>query len=278
MARAKGYTDDVEFSAEDATRSDAEFLEQVYAPPSTAGATTCNVPDTVGYMLPDAFAELVSWLIAETPGADRAIWSVHCHDDLGVAVANSLSAVQAGARQVEVAVNGIGERAGNCSMEEVVMALRTHQSTLGVHDRGRHPRDRPHLPAGQPAHRLPDPAQQGDRRGQRLRPRVRHPPARRADGADHLRAHGPGRARLRRVADRARQALRPPRRSPTPSRKLGFDLSREELDKAFTRFKELADRKAPHHRRRPGGAGRRRGPGRRAPPGGSSGSRWPAGR
>ena len=82
-------------------------------------------------MLPDAFRELVSWLIAEVPGSDRAIWSVHCHDDLGVSVASSISAVQAGARQVEVAVNGIGERAGNCSMEEVVMALRTHQSSLG---------------------------------------------------------------------------------------------------------------------------------------------------
>ena len=121
------------------------------------------------------------------------------------------------------------------------MALRTHQSSRGA-DRRQHPRDRPHLAAGQPAHRLPDPAQQGDRGGQRLRPRVRHPPARRADGADHLRAHGPGRAGLRRVADRARQALRPPRRGRRPP-KLGFDLSREELDKAFARFKELADRK-----------------------------------
>jgi 2-isopropylmalate synthase len=131
VARAKGYTDDVEFSAEDATRSDPEFLRQVYAAAIAAGATTCNVPDTVGYMLPDAFAELVAWLRAEVPGAERATWSVHCHDDLGVSVASSIAAVQAGARQVEVAVNGIGERAGNCSLEEVVMALRTHQPSLG---------------------------------------------------------------------------------------------------------------------------------------------------
>jgi 2-isopropylmalate synthase len=131
VERAAGYTGDVEFSAEDATRSDPEFLKQVYGAAIAAGATTCNVADTVGYMLPDHFAELVAWLIAEVPSSDRAVWSVHCHDDLGVSVASSIAAVKAGARQVEVAVNGIGERAGNCSLEEVVMVLRTHAPSLG---------------------------------------------------------------------------------------------------------------------------------------------------
>jgi 2-isopropylmalate synthase len=131
VERAKGHTGDVEFSAEDATRSDPEFLKQVYGAAIAAGATTCNVADTVGYMLPDDFAELVAWLIAEVPSSERAVWSVHCHDDLGVSVASSIAAVKAGARQVEVAVNGIGERAGNCSLEEVVMVLRTHAPSLG---------------------------------------------------------------------------------------------------------------------------------------------------
>jgi 2-isopropylmalate synthase len=131
VERARGHTGDVEFSAEDATRSDPEFLKQVYGAAIAAGATTCNVADTVGYMLPDDYAELVGWLIAEVPGAQRATWSVHCHDDLGVSVASSIAAVKAGARQVEVAVNGVGERAGNCSLEEVVMVLRTHAASLG---------------------------------------------------------------------------------------------------------------------------------------------------
>ena len=142
------------------------------------------------------------------------------------------------------------------------MALRTHASTLGVADRGQHPRDRPHLPAGQPAHRLPDPAQQGDRRGQRLRARVRHPPARRADGADHLRAHGPGRAGLRRVADRARQALGPPRRGRRPPQ-AGLRPGPRGAGQGLHPVQGAGRPQAPHHRRRPGGAGRRRGPGRR---------------
>ncbi|HEX6501115.1 MAG TPA: 2-isopropylmalate synthase [Micromonosporaceae bacterium] len=132
VTRARGQVDDVEFSAEDATRSDPEFLRDVYTRAIAAGASTCNVPDTVGYALPHQFAALVEWLVREVPGADRVTWSVHCHDDLGVSVACSLSGVQAGARQIEVAVNGIGERAGNCALEEVVVALRTHARSMGV--------------------------------------------------------------------------------------------------------------------------------------------------
>ncbi|MEA2535513.1 MAG: 2-isopropylmalate synthase, partial [Actinomycetota bacterium] len=132
VTRAASYTPDVEFSAEDATRSDPDFLVKIYSAAIKAGATTCNVPDTVGYGLPYEYAELFRYLIAEVEGAGDVVWSTHTHDDLGVAVANALAGVRAGARQVEGAINGIGERAGNCSIEEVVMAIHTRGSSLGV--------------------------------------------------------------------------------------------------------------------------------------------------
>lgn len=122
---ARQFTDDVEFSAEDASRSDIDFLCRVVEAAINAGASTINIPDTVGYALPDEFGELISMIMNRVPNVDKAIISVHCHNDLGLAVANSLSAVLAGAGQVECTVNGIGERAGNASMEEVVMALKT---------------------------------------------------------------------------------------------------------------------------------------------------------
>jgi 2-isopropylmalate synthase len=128
---ARGYCDDVEFSAEDATRSDRDYLVQVFSVALEAGASTLNVPDTVGYTTPDEYRELIRYLIEKIPGSDRAIFSVHCHNDLGLAVANSLAAVKAGARQVECTVNGIGERAGNTSLEEVVMALKTRPDASG---------------------------------------------------------------------------------------------------------------------------------------------------
>jgi 2-isopropylmalate synthase len=128
--RARSHVDDVEFSCEDATRSDPEFLVEVFRAAARSGATTLNVPDTVGYSLPEEYAALVRYL-AESVKAD-VVWSVHTHDDLGLAVANALAGIAAGARQVEVAVNGIGERAGNCSLEEVVMALRTRKSRTGA--------------------------------------------------------------------------------------------------------------------------------------------------
>lgn len=127
--RARRHVDDVEFSCEDATRSDPEFLVRVFETAARAGATTLNLPDTVGYALPEEFGALLTYLRSEV---DREVtWSVHTHDDLGLAVANALAGVSAGARQVEVAVNGIGERAGNCSLEEIVMALRTRRSEGG---------------------------------------------------------------------------------------------------------------------------------------------------
>lgn len=125
---ARNYTDDVEFSAEDATRTDHDYLEQVSKAVVEAGARTINLPDTVGYSVPEEYGALIG-RIARLLG-DRAVVSVHCHDDLGLAVANSLAAVQAGARQVECTINGIGERAGNAALEEIVMAIKTRHDRL----------------------------------------------------------------------------------------------------------------------------------------------------
>lgn len=129
---ARGFTDDVEFSAEDATRSDMDFLCRVVEAVIGAGATVVNIPDTVGYAIPDEFSERIATIMNSVPNVDRAIISVHCHNDLGLAVANSLAAVKVGARQVECTVNGIGERAGNASMEEVVMAIKTRSDLFGL--------------------------------------------------------------------------------------------------------------------------------------------------
>ena len=130
VTRARSYTDDVEWSGEDATRSDHDFLCRCVEAAINAGARTINIPDTVGYTVPDEYHALIKMLFNRVPNIDKAIISVHCHNDLGLAVANSLAAVQAGARQVECTVNGLGERAGNAAMEEVVMALRTRKDHL----------------------------------------------------------------------------------------------------------------------------------------------------
>ncbi|AKH20299.1 2-isopropylmalate synthase [Sedimenticola thiotaurini] len=127
VKRARQYTDNVEFSPEDAGRSEIDFLCRVIEQAIAAGATTINVPDTVGYNLPQQFGETIRTLIERIPNSDKAIFSVHCHNDLGLAVANSLAAVSQGARQVECTINGLGERAGNASLEEVVMAVRTRR-------------------------------------------------------------------------------------------------------------------------------------------------------
>jgi 2-isopropylmalate synthase len=127
VKQAKNSTGDVEFSPEDAGRSDEDFLCQILEAVIDAGATTINIPDTVGYTMPSQFGELVANLMERIPNSDKAIFSVHCHNDLGMAVANSLAAVMKGARQVECTVNGLGERAGNASLEEIVMAVRTRQ-------------------------------------------------------------------------------------------------------------------------------------------------------
>ncbi len=132
---ARAWTDNVEFSPEDAGRSELDFLCRVIEAVIEAGARTINIPDTVGYNLPWQFGELVKNLRERIPNADRAVFSVHCHNDLGLAVANSLSAVLNGARQVECTINGLGERAGNASLEEVVMAVRTRQDVFACDTR-----------------------------------------------------------------------------------------------------------------------------------------------
>jgi 2-isopropylmalate synthase len=125
---ARRYAEDVEFSAEDATRTEPEYLEKISLATVAAGAGTVNLPDTVGYTLPDEFGQVIGRVVNVL--GDSAIVSVHCHDDLGLAVANSVAGVQAGARQIECTINGIGERAGNCSLEEVVMIIKTRQDRL----------------------------------------------------------------------------------------------------------------------------------------------------
>jgi 2-isopropylmalate synthase len=132
VQRAKEYCDDIEFSPEDASRTELDFLTEVVERAVEAGATTVNIPDTVGYAVPQQYAAVIRHLKRTVRGIDRVILSVHCHDDLGLAVANSLAAIAEGARQVECTINGLGERAGNCALEEVVMALRTRGDYFGV--------------------------------------------------------------------------------------------------------------------------------------------------
>lgn len=135
VRHASSYTDNVQFSAEDASRTDRDFLVQVVRTVIDNGATTVNIPDTVGYVQPHEMYELILYLKENVENVDRAVLSVHCHNDLGLAAGNTLSAVRAGARQVEVTLNGIGERAGNAALEEVVMALRVREDAYGVQNR-----------------------------------------------------------------------------------------------------------------------------------------------
>ncbi|MGQ9545804.1 MAG: 2-isopropylmalate synthase [Dehalococcoidia bacterium] len=132
VARAKGYLDDVEFSPMDASRAERAYIYQILEAVIDAGATTVNIPDTVGYTTPQEFGSLIRGIVGNVPNIDKAVVSVHCHNDLGLAVANSLEAARAGARQVECTINGIGERAGNASLEEIVMALKTRRDFFGL--------------------------------------------------------------------------------------------------------------------------------------------------
>ncbi|MCD9537978.1 2-isopropylmalate synthase [Photobacterium carnosum] len=133
VKRARKYTDDIEFSCEDAGRTPIDNLCKMVEAAIKAGANTINIPDTVGYTLPSEFGGIITQLFNRVPNIDKAIISVHCHDDLGMSVANSMAAIQAGARQVEGTINGLGERAGNCALEEIAMIIKTRQSLLGVH-------------------------------------------------------------------------------------------------------------------------------------------------
>src|SRR5205823_14647895 len=125
VARAKSYCANIEFSPEDASRTELDFLVEVVEKAIEAGATTINIPDTVGFAVPDQYGGVFAHLKKHVRGIDKVVLSAHCHDDLGMAVANSLAAVVSGARQVECTINGLGARAGNCALEEVVMAVRT---------------------------------------------------------------------------------------------------------------------------------------------------------
>ena len=138
VKRARNYTDDVEFSCEDAGRTPIDDLARVVEAAINAGAKTINIPDTVGYTMPFEFANIITGLYDRVPNIDKAIISVHTHDDLGLAVGNAIAAVHAGARQVEGAMNGIGERAGNCSLEEVIMAIKVRKDIMNVHTRINH--------------------------------------------------------------------------------------------------------------------------------------------
>ena len=133
VAYAKSICEDIEFSPEDAGRTDVDFLTEALSVAIAAGATTLNIPDTVGYNLPHMYGSRLAYLIKHTEGAEKAIWSTHCHNDLGLATANTLAGVLGGARQAEVTINGIGERAGNTALEEVVMALHVHQNEMPVY-------------------------------------------------------------------------------------------------------------------------------------------------
>ena len=244
VALARSYCDDVEFSPMDATRADVEFTAEVCAIAVAEGANVINIPDTVGYTTPGGVhgatcAGSTSW----SRGCADVRLSVHCHDDLGLAVANSYAGVLAGARQVECAVNGIGERAGNCSLEEIVMLLRTRRDEHGLDTGRRRARAGADQPHGLAPHRLRRAAEQGDRRPQRVRARVRHPPGRRAQGAHDLRDHGPdrtsGSSRTRSCSASTPAATR----CSDALEQLGFKVEGNALNQAFKRFKEIADKK-----------------------------------
>jgi 2-isopropylmalate synthase len=206
---SKSLTDNVEFSAEDGSRSDRDFLCRVFEAAIVAGATTVNLPDTVGYAIPEEFSDLVSYVKAHTPNIDKAVLSVHCHNDLGLATANTLSAINAGARQAEVTINGIGERAGNTSLEEVVMAVQPNKAVVGAnafaHEAGIHQ----------------DGVLKNPMTYEIMKPET----------------IGLSTNKLVLGKHSGRHALR------SRLKEMGYDLSDEEINLVFTRFKELADKK-----------------------------------
>jgi len=242
VKRSRGYMDDVEFSAMDASRTEPVFLYEMIEAVIAAGASTVNIPDTVGYALPEQFGELIKGIRENVRNIDRAVISVHCHNDLGLAVANSLAAVTNGARQIECTINGIGERAGNASLEEVVMILKTRKDILGLET---------NIVTEQiyPSSRLisgitgimvqPNKAIVGDNA-------FAHESGIHQDGLlkdkstyEIMKPESVGISRSTLVLGKhsGRHAFK------TRLSELGFELSGENLDKAFERFKKLADKK-----------------------------------
>jgi 2-isopropylmalate synthase len=239
---AKKYCDDVQFSAEDATRSDKDFLVQVTETAIGAGATTINLPDTVGYSYPDEMRSLISYVATHAKGVEKVTLSVHCHDDLGLATSNSLAGLLGGATQVECTVNGIGERAGNASLEEIVMALHTRRSYF-------------HMECGVDTQQI--------YRTSRLLQSVSGvpvPPSKAIVGANAF-AHESGIHQHGVMAERTTYEIMTPASVGLPENKmvlgkhsgrhafeerlnaLGFAMSPEEIQSAFERFKVLADKK-----------------------------------
>jgi 2-isopropylmalate synthase len=239
---AKTLTDDVEFSAEDGSRSDRDFLCRVFEAAIAAGATTVNLPDTVGYAVPEEFADLVGYVIDHTPNIQKAVFSVHCHNDLGLATANTIAAIKAGARQAEVTINGIGERAGNTSLEEVVMALKTRANFLsvvtGIQTEYIHPTSRlVSMITGimvQPNKAIVGANAFAHEAGIHQDGVLKNPMT-----YEIMKPESIGLSANKLVLGKhsGRHALH------SHLKDIGYDLSREELDLVFEKFKELADKK-----------------------------------
>ncbi|MFM2289663.1 MAG: hypothetical protein RL684_2806 [Pseudomonadota bacterium] len=239
---ARDLCDDVEFSPEDASRTELDFLARVVEATIDAGASTINIPDTVGYTVPDEFGELFRYLRQHVRGLERARLSVHCHDDLGMAVANSLTAVVAGARQIECTINGIGERAGNCSLEEVVMALHTRAQFFnlrtGVQTNRLYPTSRLLSSiTGQPIPR--NKAVVGENAFAHESGIHQHGMLKNSQTYEIMRPEDVGLSRSNLVLGKhsGRHAFRERVQS------LGFELDELELNRVFEEFKALADRK-----------------------------------
>jgi len=239
---ARELCDDVEFSPEDASRTELAYLAEVVTAAVEAGATTVNIPDTVGYTVPEEFDRLFRYLKETVPGIDGVTLSVHCHDDLGMAVANSLAAVRAGARQVECTINGIGERAGNCSLEEIVMAVRTRAEFFGLEtgvDSTRlYPTSR--LVSGITGMQVPrNKAVVGENAFAHEAGIHQHGMLQHHSTYEIMRPEDVGLSRSNLVLGKhsGRHAFR------DRVRDLGFDLDEFELNRAFMEFKKLADRK-----------------------------------
>ena len=243
VRQARGAVEDVEFSAEDATRSDRDYLVEVFSAAVEAGATTLNVPDTVGYTTPKEYGSLITYLRERVSGAEGVTFSVHCHNDLGLAVANSLFAVRAGARQVECTVNGIGERAGNASLEEVVMAIKTRSEEFDGLDTGIETREI------YPSSRLlssitgvqvqPNKAIVGDNAFAHEAGIHQHGVLKAAITYEIMTPESIGRASNELVLGKhsGRHAFR------DRLEELGFSVEGDEFERAFKRFKDLADAK-----------------------------------
>ena len=256
VAYARSLCEDVQFSPEDAGRSDPEFLYLVLGEAIKAGATTLNIPDTVGYTTPEEFGALIAGIRANTPGIEQATVAVHCHDDLGLATANTLAGIRAGARQAEVTMNGIGERAGNTSLEEVAMTLHTRRMIFG-------------LETGIDTTQIARVSRMvSNYTGIAIQPNkaivganaFAHEAGIHQDGLlknqstyEIMQPETVGLSRSRLVLGKhsGRHALR------VRLEELGYDLDEDELIQTFARFKDLADKKKSHHRCRPGSPGHR---------------------